>query len=148
MKFQFLETTKGYFLLLCHFLILEPSLLGQPLSGTLPISTAKGKINDNHYLQIVEMLSSLLLTWLGQSFRQMWECNLTLCLEGSELEYWRSCKYIHIPFLHHSLILGVKVRWSYSYIGTNYNCQKVGLKTPITVSSISITTYCCFCTIF
>ena len=98
----------------------------------------------NQCLQTVEMLLSLLLTCLGQSFRQMWECNLTLCLEGTELEYWRSCKYTHIPFLHHSLILGVKVRWSYSYIGTNYNCQKAGLKTPITVSSISITTCCCF----
>ena len=48
--------------------ILEPGLLGQPLSGTFPVSMAKGKIMDYHYLQTVEILLLLLLTHSGQSF--------------------------------------------------------------------------------
>lgn len=47
--------------------ILEPGLLGQPLFGTLPISVAKGKITDYHYLQTVEIL---LLHTLDKAFRQ------------------------------------------------------------------------------
>lgn len=64
--------------------ILEPGVLGQPLFGTLPISVAKGKITDYHYLQTVEIL---LLHTLDKTFRQYWECNITMCLEGNELQY-------------------------------------------------------------